>query len=215
MAASLSTREIARELADYEIELPEAALAQLSTYLDLLLRWNRRVNLTGLREPRQIVRRLFGESLCLSRVVELRGWLVDVGSGAGFPGLALKLAAPDLCVTLIEARQRKCAFLKEVARECRFYGVDVVSNNLEHWMKTARSGQKADFITTRAVKPSLVLLHSFADLLAPEGRAVFFTTWELVDSIRAVGVAWQWIDLQPIRPSSRNVLLVGKRVTSQ
>jgi len=83
-ATSLSTREIAAELAPFGVELTAPALAQLSTYLELLLRWNRRVNLTGLRQPRLIVRRLFGESLYLSRLVELRGWLVDVGSGPGF-----------------------------------------------------------------------------------------------------------------------------------
>ena len=84
----LSTRDIAAELAPFGVELTGKELEQLSAYLELLLRWNRRVNLTGLRDPRTIVRRLFGESLYLSRIVELRGWLVDVGSGAGFPGLA-------------------------------------------------------------------------------------------------------------------------------
>ncbi|MGH9862105.1 MAG: RsmG family class I SAM-dependent methyltransferase, partial [Candidatus Acidiferrales bacterium] len=96
MAALLSEPEIAAELAAYQVVLPPEGLTQLRSYLDLLLHWNRRVNLTGLREPRDIVRRLFGESLFLTTVVSLRGWLVDVGSGAGFPGLALKLAVPEL-----------------------------------------------------------------------------------------------------------------------
>ena len=142
MAAPLSEAEIARELAGFGLQLPPPAMAQLSRYLELLLQWNRRVNLTGLRDPREIVRRLFGESLAISRAVELRGWLVDVGSGAGFPGLALKLVAPDLRVTLVEARQKKCAFLKEVARQCGFAGVDVVAERFEGWV--GRVAEKAD-----------------------------------------------------------------------
>src|SRR3989337_3321707 len=90
----LSTRDIAAELAPFGVELTERGLEQLSLYLELLLRWNRRVNLTGLRQPRTIVRRLFGESLYLSRLAELRGWLVDVGSGAGVPGPAVEPVGP-------------------------------------------------------------------------------------------------------------------------
>ncbi len=208
MAVPLSSREIARELAEYRVELPQPAMAQLSAYLELLLRWNRRINLTGLRDPRAILRRLFGESLYLSRVVELRGWLVDIGSGAGFPGLALKLVAPGLRVTLIESRRRKCAFLKEVVRECAFSEVDVVGGRFENWLQGPGGRRKADLITTRAVIVDPRLLEQIQQLLSPSGRAVFLTTAALAGQIRGLSSAWSWEEW-PVPPDKRTIALVG------
>lgn len=210
-ATSLSTREIAAELSPFGVELTEKGLGQLSVYLELLVRWNRRVNLTGLRQPRQIVRRLFGESLYLSRLVELRGWLVDVGSGAGFPGLALKLVAPDLRVTLIEARQRKGAFLKEVARACGFYAIDVVTERFEDWAERQAGGEKADYITTRAVITDKRLLEQVGTLLAENGKAALLTTSECVRSIKAQASCFIWQEPFYVPSVPNSVVLVGKK----
>jgi len=209
VSASLSLREIARELADYEVALPDPELEKLSLYLELLQRWNRRINLTGLREPRAMVRRLFGESLYISRVVELRGRLVDVGSGAGFPGLALKLVAPDLQVTLVEARQRKCAFLKEVARECGFYAVDVVPARFESWQKARKGPEKADLITTRAVKTTPAFLDGLAGCLKPDGKAVFSTTSRGAKETMGIGSGWNWETVVPVPNAGNSVIIVG------
>lgn len=209
MAASLTTRQIASELAGYQVILPAEALAQLSVYLELLLRWNRRINLTGLREPRLMVRRLFGESLYVARLVELRGRLVDVGSGAGFPGLALKLVAPDLQVTLIEQRRKKCVFLKEVVRQCGFANVDVVAARFQDYVEGGRGRVQADLVTTRAVEVDQVLLRWVADCLVPGGRGVFLTTRKLGAKIRERGQKWCWEEVRSVPKNDESVVLVG------
>jgi len=209
MPASLSTAEIARELAAYSVELSEPRLQQLSTYLELLLRWNRRVNLTALRQPRQIVRRLFGESLYLAEVLELKGWLVDVGCGAGFPGLALKLAVPDLRVTLVESRRKKCTFLKEVARECGFENVEVVGERLEAWAAGLSGAERAAVITTRAVAVRKNMLATIRNLLAPGGKGVFLTTTVNSEKIQRLGEGWRWHARFSVPDTERSVVLVG------
>lgn len=209
MAAPLSLSEIARELIPYQVVLPEPALDQLSHYLALLLRWNQRMNLTGIREPRAIVRQLFGESLFLAAVLDLRGWLVDIGSGAGFPGLALKLVAPGLKVTLIEARRKKCAFLREVARECGFYGVDVVPERFEDWCSSGKGQEKPNLITTRAVDVQKSLLSLIAVGLSQGGKAAFLTSGTLADGVCHGGEGLNW-DLPIQIPQSHNrVVLIG------
>lgn len=202
-------------MVDYQVELPELALEQLATYLDLLLRWNRRINLTGLREPRQIVRRLFGESLYLSRVLELKGWLVDVGSGAGFPGLALKLVVPELRITLVERRKKKCAFLKEVVRACRFSPTDVENEEFETWAKGFSSGQGADCVTTRAVDTTRGMLKGVARVLGPEGRAVFFTSIKLVRTLRGKGEGWVWQEPIEVPKAADYVIVVGRPINNK
>src|SRR6202166_4167383 len=99
-------------------------LSNISIYIDLLLRWNARINLTAIRQPEEIVTRHFGESLFAARQLFPRRLSVsgaaatpvqvaDVGSGAGFPGIPIKLWAPNIFLTLIESNQKKAIFLRE------------------------------------------------------------------------------------------------------
>src|ERR1700734_4453687 len=96
-------------------ELSPLLLQQLQRYLELLLRWNAQINLTAVRDPEQMVTRHFGESLFAARVLLGDGTapstsLADVGSGAGFPGIPIKLFAPEVDVTLIESQGKKATF---------------------------------------------------------------------------------------------------------
>lgn len=99
---------------------PGDVFAKLLAYLDLLLRWNERTNLTAIRDPEQIVLRHFGESLftglCLRHLLRPGAKVLDFGAGAGFPGLPIQVLLPDLQVTLAESQHKKAAFLREAVR---------------------------------------------------------------------------------------------------
>ena len=100
--------------------VPEELYEQLAAYLDLLLRWNARTNLTAIREPREIVLRHFGESLLCGLEMGARlpagASVLDFGSGAGFPGIPVQLVQPGFRVTLAESQNKKAAFLREAVR---------------------------------------------------------------------------------------------------
>ena len=115
----------------------------------LMRAWGRRMNLTGLRDPREIARRHFGESAFLHRELPALAAAVDVGSGAGFPGLPFAVLRPDTPVTLVESRLRKAAFLREAARECP--NVSVERCRIERWQG------RAEWALVRAVAPATVL----------------------------------------------------------
>src|SRR5271165_7617785 len=152
---------------------PKLAM-QLQAYLDLLLRWNVHINLTGVRDAGQIVTRHFGESLFAAHVLREAGafastaglapTLADVGSGAGFPGIPIKLFAPELDVTLIESHNKKAAFLREVIRALELDHAEVFCGRAEQWGKTA------DLVTLRAVEQFKRALPIAADLVTPSGR---------------------------------------------
>jgi 16S rRNA (guanine527-N7)-methyltransferase len=122
----LSEERIAALVAPYLQELPAGLdvraelYGQLRVYLGLLLRWNARTNLTAIREPAEMVRRHFGESLfagsCLGTRVKAGAEVLDLGSGAGFPGVPVQLLLPEVRVTLAESQGKKAAFLREVVR---------------------------------------------------------------------------------------------------
>jgi len=90
--------------------------AQLAIYLELILKWNARTNLTSIRTPEEIVRRHFGESLFVGTHLGPCATLLDFGSGAGFPGIPTQLLRPDVQVTLADSQGKKAAFLREVVR---------------------------------------------------------------------------------------------------
>jgi 16S rRNA (guanine527-N7)-methyltransferase len=164
--------QIRELLRPFGLPLASDEMNRLQVYLELLLRWNARINLTSVREAGQCVTRHFGESLYLARFVRLEGHLLDVGSGAGFPGLALKIIFTKLRVTLLEPVGKKRAFLKEVARACEMDLVEVRSERLGEFVKgqieTGRHRQ-FDAATSRAVARPAALIPEAAQCLERGG----------------------------------------------
>ena len=149
---TMLTEAAVRQLLEpFGLTLSTEQTGQVVFYLELLLRWNKKINLTSICDPSDCVRRHFGESLYLGRCVELSGELLDIGSGAGFPGLCLKMLFPELAVTLLEPVAKKRGFLKEAARVCGMRGVEVRRQRLEEFAESAGAAEAYDSATARAV----------------------------------------------------------------
>jgi len=107
------------------LALPPLALNQFQVYLRELKLWNTRVNLTALKTDRDIIVRHFLDSLAVAPFLRPAASLADLGSGAGFPGLVLKILRPELALTLMEARKKKVAFLEYLVSYFKLTGVEV------------------------------------------------------------------------------------------
>jgi 16S rRNA (guanine527-N7)-methyltransferase len=162
-------------------QLTTADLDHISTYIDILLRWNARINLTAIRDPEQIVTRHFGESLFAARQLfprssatsvssALKG-LADIGSGAGFPGIPIKLWAPHIPVTLIESNHKKSTFLREIARALILTDIDIQIARAESLPRAS-----FDVVTLRAVERFDQILPAAASLVTPAGRLALLIT---------------------------------------
>ena len=147
-------------------------LGQLSQYLDLLLKWNARTNLTAIRDPHEIVRTHFGESLFAARHLPPSAQtLLDLGSGAGFPGLPIQLAFPALQVTLAESQSKKASFLREVTRTLAL-PTEVWPARVEDLPPT----RLFDVVTLRAVDDPGLALQLAHTRLTPSGTILHLTT---------------------------------------
>jgi 16S rRNA (guanine527-N7)-methyltransferase len=150
-----------------EREAPSPLFDQLSVYLDLLLRWNARTNLTAIREPEEIVRRHFGESLFTAAHLPAATTLLDFGSGAGFPGLPIQLFHPHLQVTLAESQNKKATFLREVVRTLGL-PTEVFAARVESMPPTRTFG----IVTLRAVDNMAAARHAAIPRVSPNGHLI-------------------------------------------
>lgn len=150
---------------------PDAA-SKLSLFVDLILEWNARINLTGLRTRTEIEERLIGESVAALRALPVSGKTVlDFGSGAGIPGLVWAACDDSARITSLEIRQKKVAFQKEVLRTA---GID--AEVVQGHFPEAVTGRQFDVIVTRAIRFSPSLWTAAEALLAPGGCLVRFGT---------------------------------------
>ncbi len=172
------------------VALPADAIEKASRYLELLIRWNRKINLTGTRLPREIVLRHFIDSLTPLLLDLPDGRWADVGTGAGFPGLILKIVRPALSITLIEASEKKVAFLLSVIGQLGLTGITAICDRLE---RLPAPPEGFDILTSRAVSPGEVIRHG-RRLLRPGGRFLFFQSQSdaaLLEKTSHPGVAWE------------------------
>lgn len=188
------------------VPLIERHLADISTYVDILLRWNSRINLTAIRDAESIVTRHFGESLFAARIassVPARS-LADIGSGAGFPGLPIKIWIPELHVTLIESNNKKATFLREVIRALSLTRIDVFAKRSEDFPAAS-----ADLVTLRALERFESALPVVGNLVAPGGRMLLLIGRDQVSCANLPAFAWD--QPIPIPSSSNRVVLIGTK----
>lgn len=204
-------RVAARQLlSPFDLSLSAETIDKLLIYLDLLIRWNRKINLTAIGTPEECVTRHFGESFLISKIVKLRGNLLDIGSGAGFPGLAIKLIAPDLDVILLEPIAKKRAFLKEVTRVCEMTRVEVAGTRLEE-LARAQEPQSFDLITMRAVGGLEPLIRKAAALLKSGGHFCLWLGRQQVKEIRNDNPGIHWYEPLAIPVTRDRFILTGRR----
>jgi 16S rRNA (guanine527-N7)-methyltransferase len=213
--------------------LSSSQLSSISTYIDLLIRWNARINLTAVHQSEEIVTRHFGESFFLARHLFLTTGdvgtaalgcpaarssaeeahkrsspaesVIDVGSGAGFPGLPIKIWAPHIHLTLIESNQKKVAFLREVVRALTLTNVDVFAG------RAADFPASASIVTVRAVERFDTILPTAARLLDDPGWLALLVGESQLGRVRTLVPELTWSDPIRLPLSANRVLIIGSK----
>ena len=200
-----SIEAIAGRLAPFDCHLSDAQLQDLRKYLELLIQWNEKISLTSLEDPLEIVSRHFGESLFARNSLSFgTGRLADVGSGAGFPGVPIKIANPDLDVVLIEPNLKKCGFLKELIGRLSLENVEIFRGGYAEY----QANGDLDFICSRALGQYKELLRWSQTALRPLGQVAFWVG-EQDSRILCKTNGWHWRVPTRLPESSKRLILFG------
>lgn len=185
--------------------LPTEATKRLSIYLDLLLKWNAKLNLTAVREPGAIVKRHFLESIQCAQLIPDVRTLLDFGSGAGFPGVPIAICRSEIKVTLAESQGKKVAFLREATRRLGL-NTEVFAGRVEEMSKE----RQFEAVTLRAVDKMEAACQEALAHIADDGCLVVFSGESRNLRELISGISWER-DEQIVATTGR--LLLGRKVS--
>lgn len=178
--------------------LNDELVEKLDTFYGLLFRWNQKINLTSIADPDEAVDRLLLEPLLAARYVPASATrLMDVGSGGGSPAIPLKLALSHLHLTMVEAKVRKSAFLREASRQLGLTATVVETTRVEELLARPQLHETFDLVSMRAVRIEMRMLNTIQAFLSPGGHVLLFRGPH-GPAEPVVVPPLQWVDTYPL-----------------
>lgn len=200
------------------IELTSQQLEKLNQFYELLISWNKKMNLTRIIEKEDVYLKHFYDSLTLSKVIDLNQDLTicDVGSGAGFPGIVLKICFPNLKITLLDSLQKRVNYLNEIIKELDLKNIEAIHTRAEEYAKQNR--EKFDIVTARAVANLKILSELCIPMVKVNGLFIAMKAnieEEIENSTEILNKLDSKIEkietfYLPIENSIRNIILIEK-----
>ena len=185
----MNKEEFIKELEKLNIKLKEKQLKDLETYYELLIEKNKVMNLTTITNKQDVYLKHFFDSLTITKVIDLNKniTLADLGTGAGFPGIVLKIVYPNLNVTLVDSQNKRINFLNEVINKLNLTNIKTINSRIEDFSK--QNEEKYDILVSRAVSKTNIILELGIKSLKINGYFILMKgdiTEELKDSKNAI-----------------------------
>lgn len=203
------------EVSKLGINLTDEMLLKLEKYYELLIEWNEKINLTAITEKKDVYLKHFYDSLTLTRVIDLNKeeTLCDIGTGAGFPGIVLKIVFPHLKVTLVDALNKRVNFLKLVCEDLNLDNVECIHARAEEY--ALKNREKFDVVTARAVASLNILLEYTIPLVKVSKYFIALKGNEEGNNTKALEVLKSQIVkidkfLLPVENSNRTIIKIQK-----
>lgn len=166
-------KELMKEnLTELKIELSDEQLEQFYDYMNVLIEWNKFMNLTGITEPEEVITKHFIDSLTVLDKVDKNASVIDVGTGAGFPGIPIKIAFPETKVVLLDSLNKRIKFLNEVIKKLKLKEIETIHGRAEEYGRNKNHREKYDIAIARAVAPLNVLLEYLMPFVKVSGKCL-------------------------------------------
>ena len=175
-----------------DIDINEEQINKFYDYMNLLIEWNKKINLTAITDYNEIILKHFVDSLTINKCIKENKYVVDVGTGAGFPGIPLKIIRDDINIVLVDSLNKRINFLNEVIKELNLKNIETVHARAEEFGRNKKYRQKFDVATSRAVANLSTLSEYMIPLVKINGRCICMKgkeiKEELKDSLNAIKV---------------------------
>lgn len=201
-----------------EIELTENQIEQFYNYMNGILKWNKSINVTSITDEKMFIVKHFADSLTINRFVEDKKTLIDIGTGAGFPGIPLKIVNKDLKVTLIDSVNKKLNIIRDITADFNLENLEIIHTRAEDLANDIEYREKYDIATTRAVSNLTTIAEYMLPFVKINGYAICMKgpniRQELEDSKVAIGVLGGKLEkiesLNVGNELERNIILIKK-----
>ena len=201
-----------------EIELTENQIEQFYNYMNGILKWNKSINVTSITDEKMFIVKHFADSLTINRFVEDKKTLIDIGTGAGFPGIPLKIVNKDLKVTLIDSVNKKLNIIRDITADFNLENLEIIHTRAEDLANDIEYREKYDIATTRAVSNLTTIVEYMLPFVKINGYAICMKgpniRQELEDSkvaIEVLGGKLEKIEsLNVGNELERNIILIKK-----
>lgn len=216
-------KEFAQQMTRYAneigIQLEEEQLKQLYQYMKRLLEWNKKMNLTAITKEEEIILKHFIDSFTIAKYLKKDKKIVDVGTGAGFPGIPLKIIRPDLEILLLDSLNKRILFLEEVIKELKLTKINTIHSRAEEFGRNKRYRESFSYATSRAVANLSTLAEYLLPLIEIGGYGIAMKGSEIEEEVKkskkaisVLGGKIEKIDsfLLPKSEIKRNIILIKK-----
>ena len=166
-------KELMKEnLKELNIDLTDLQLEQFYNYMSILIEWNKFMNLTGITDPEEVITKHFIDSLTVLDKIDKNASIIDVGTGAGFPGIPVKIAFPETKVVLLDSLNKRIKFLNEVIEKLELKDIEIIHGRAEECGRNKSCREKYDIAIARAVAPLNVLLEYLMPFVKVNGKCL-------------------------------------------
>lgn len=213
------SKELTKLASKIEIKLSLDEIEKLYKFMNLLLEWNEKINLTAITEPEDIILKHFVDSITIKKYIKSENKVLDMGTGAGFPGIPLKIISSDTNFTLVDSLNKRITFLNEVCDKLKLDKIENIHSRAEELAKNKKYREQYDIVTSRAVARLASLVEYMLPFVKVGGRCICMkgsnVDEELIEAKKAINVLGGEIEkvdkfLLPNSDIERNIVIIKK-----